>query len=168
MSPPREEPPRTMRDLALSLGLPARDVDRATADGTLGLLSISSFIFPGAPIYTTDEAMELTSLGERAKSFWRALGFPDPPPGEKAFTQADIDVLNIVRQLLETGVVEEDVALQMARVIGVSMARIAAAPLLILSGKAILAVARFAPFCLETGRCDRANIDFMTALPACT
>jgi len=122
-----DKTPRTMRDLVLTLGLPERDVDRAAADGTLGLLAVSSFIFPSTPIYTQADAMELSGLGEEAKRFWRALGFPDPQPDEKAFSQADIDVLIVVRQLLEIGIVEHDVALQMARVIGVSMARIAAA-----------------------------------------
>jgi adenylate cyclase len=121
------ERPKTMRDLVLALGLPEKEVDRAVADGTLGLLAVSSFIFPGEPIYTQAEAAELTGLGDRAKRFWRALGFPDPKPGEKAFTQADIDVLVVVKQLVDIGIVEEDVALQMGRVIGVSMARIAAA-----------------------------------------
>jgi adenylate cyclase len=116
-----------MRDLVLALGLPERDVDRAVSDGTLGLLAVSSFIFPGEPIYDQEETAELTGLGDRAKRFWRALGIPDPKPGEKAFTQADIDVLVVVKQLVDIGIVEEDVALQMGRVIGVSMARIAAA-----------------------------------------
>jgi adenylate cyclase len=116
-----------MRDLVLALGLPQRDVDRAAEDGTLGLLAVSSFIFPSTPIYTQAEAMELSGLGEDAKRFWRALGFPDPQPDELAFSQADIDVLIVVRQLLDIGIVEHDVALQMGRVIGVSMARIAAA-----------------------------------------
>ena len=119
--------PRTMRDLVLSLGIPEADADRAAADGTLGLLAISSFIFPGEALYTQDEVMKLSGLGEDARRYWRALGFPDPKPGERAFTQADVDVLHVVRQLVELGLVDSDVALQMGRVIGVSMARIAAA-----------------------------------------
>jgi adenylate cyclase len=121
------EGPNTMRELVLALGLDPRDVDRATADGTLGLLAVSSFIFPEKPIYTQAEAIGLTGLGDDVSRYWRALGFPDPLPDEKAFSQADIDVLRVVKQLVDVGLVEEDVALQMGRVIGVSMARIAAA-----------------------------------------
>ncbi len=119
--------PRTMRDLVLGLGVKPEDVDRAAADGTIGLLAIASFIFPGEPVFTQEEVMELSGMGDDARRYWRALGFPDPKPGEKAFTQADLDVLLVVRQLIDLGLVDNDVALQMGRVIGVSMARIAAA-----------------------------------------
>jgi len=119
--------PRTMHELVASLGLPQGDVERAAADGTLGLLAISPFIFPGESLYTQAEAMERSGVGPDAARYWRALGFPDPQPGEKAFTQADVDLLRVVKQLVDIGLVERDVALQMARVIGSSMARIAAA-----------------------------------------
>lgn len=119
--------PTSLRELVEQLGLPREDVDRAEADGTLGLLAISRFIFPGEARYTQEEAEGLTGLGREGRRYWRALGFTDPLPGEKAFTDGDIDMLKVVRQLLELGLVDEDVALQMARVIGASMARIAAA-----------------------------------------
>src|SRR3954454_20804854 len=98
-----------MRELVLALGLDPRDVDRATADGTLGLLAVSSFIFPEQAIYTVADAAEMAGLGDRAVRFWRALGFPDPLPDEQAFSQADIDVLRVVKQLMDIGLVEEDV-----------------------------------------------------------
>jgi adenylate cyclase len=119
--------PKTLRELVEALGLPKEEIDRAEADGTLGLLAISRFIFPGEPKYTQEEVEETTGLGERGRRYWRALGFTDPQPGEKAFTDGDVDMLKVVRQLLELGLVDEEVALQMARVIGASMARIAAA-----------------------------------------
>ncbi len=119
--------PQTIRDLVLSLGIDEREVDRADADGTLGLLAISRFIFPGEPRYTQSEAEQLTGLGPRGARYWRALGFSDPQPDERMFTDADVDMLRVVRQLLELGLVDEGIALQMARVIGASMARIAAA-----------------------------------------
>ncbi|MEO7556240.1 MAG: adenylate/guanylate cyclase domain-containing protein [Acidimicrobiales bacterium] len=119
--------PRTMHELVLALGLPEGDVERAAADGTLGLLAIATFIFPGESLYTQAEAMEHSGVGPDTARYWRALGFPDPRSDEKAFTQADIDLLRVVKQLVDVGLVERDVALQMARVIGASMARIAAA-----------------------------------------
>ena len=121
------ERPQTIRDLVLSLGIDEQEVERADADGTLGLLAISRFIFPGDPRYTQSEAEQLTGLGAEGARYWRALGFSDPQPDERMFTDADVDMLRVVRQLLELGLVDEGIALQMARVIGASMARIAAA-----------------------------------------
>jgi adenylate cyclase len=124
---PQTRPPRTLRELVATLGIAPEEIARAEADGTLGLLAISRFIFPGEPKYTQAEVEELTGLGEHARRWWHALGFTDPPPGEKAFTDADVDMLKVVRQMLDLGLVDEDVTLQMARVIGASMARIVAA-----------------------------------------
>ena len=122
-----QEQPRTLRELVATLGIEQHEIERADADGTLGLLAISRFIFPGEPKYTQAEVEEMTALGPQARRYWHALGFTDPPPDEKAFTDADVDMLKIVRQMLDLGLVGEDVTLQMARVIGASMARIAAA-----------------------------------------
>ena len=122
-----QEQPRTLRELVATLGIEQNEIERAEADGTLGLLAITRFIFPGEPKYTQAEVEEMTALGPQARRYWHALGFTDPPPDEKAFTDADVDMLKIVRQMLDLGLVGEDVTLQMARVIGASMARIAAA-----------------------------------------
>lgn len=119
--------PATLRELVLSLGLAEDEVDRAMAEHTLGLLAVSRFIFPGEARYTQPEMAQLTGMGDDARRYWRALGFPDPGPDERVFTEADVDMLKVVRQLVDLGVVEPEVTLQMARVIGASMARIAAA-----------------------------------------
>ena len=119
--------PKTLHELVVSLGVDPNDVARAEADGTLGLLAISKFIFPGDPKYTQEQAEDLIGLGPDGRRYWRALGFTDPSPTDKVFTDGDVDMLRVVRQLLELGIVEESVALQMARVIGASMARVAAA-----------------------------------------
>jgi adenylate cyclase len=123
----QEPQPRTLRELVATLGIDGQEIERAAADGTLGLLAISRFIFPGEPKYTQAEVEKMSALGQQARRYWHALGFTDPPPDEKAFTDADVDMLKVVRQMLDLGLVEEDVTLQMARVIGASMARIAAA-----------------------------------------
>lgn len=59
--------------------------------------------------------------------FWRALGFPDPRPGEQMFTDSDVEMLSTIVGLIASGSVEPDVARQFARVIGSSLDRIAAA-----------------------------------------
>jgi adenylate cyclase len=57
----------------------------------------------------------------------RALGLPHVPPENPAFTAADVDALNIVRQLAESGVVDPRRQLQVTRVLGRSMAALAEA-----------------------------------------
>ncbi|MEY2435526.1 MAG: adenylate cyclase [Acidimicrobiaceae bacterium] len=117
----------TLRELVSSLGIPEEEVARAAADGTLGLLAVSRFILSEEGIYTQAEIEQLSGLGPSARAYWRALGFTDPRPDERIFTRHDLEVLEMLRDMLSLGLVDEDVALQMARVIGASMSRIAAA-----------------------------------------
>jgi adenylate cyclase len=121
------EEPQTLRELVSRLGMPDDEVERAAADGTLGLLAVSRFIMSEEALYTQEEIERLSGLGPSARRYWRALGFTDPGPDERLFTQHDLEVLEMLRDMLSLGLVDEDVALQMARVIGASMSRIAAA-----------------------------------------
>jgi len=75
-----------------------------------------------------DDVARISGLDqELLRDFWRALGFPDPRPGERLFTEADVEMLSGVIALVADGSVESDVARQFARVIGSSVDRIAAA-----------------------------------------
>ena len=62
---------------------------------------------------------------ERARSLWRALGFPPVPDDARVFTRADADVLMVVRDLLALGRIDGPVLLQLTRVTGQALARIA-------------------------------------------
>lgn len=64
---------------------------------------------------------------EDLRDFWRALGFPDPRPGEQLFTDEDVEMLSTVVGLIAEGSIEPELARQFARVIGSSLERIAAA-----------------------------------------
>jgi adenylate cyclase len=64
---------------------------------------------------------------DRLLEFWRALGFPDPRPGEQLFTDSDVEMLSNIVGLIADGSVAPDVSRQFARVIGSSLDRIAAA-----------------------------------------
>ena len=78
--------------------------------------------------YDLDEVARRSGIdAEQLRSYWRALGFPDPRPGDRVFGDADVEMLTSVVGLMGEGVVEPDVARQMARVIGASLDRIAAA-----------------------------------------
>jgi adenylate cyclase len=56
---------------------------------------------------------------------WRALGFPDVGPDDRLFSEQDVNVLGTVMGTIAMGVLDFDVAVQLTRVYGSSMARIA-------------------------------------------
>jgi adenylate cyclase len=107
-------------------GLSIDEIDQAEADGTLHLLVLDWLALPKQPKYTQAQVAEQAGLSlEEAKRFWRALGFPDVAPDEVTFTDHDLNALTTVTGLIHLGMTDVDVALQLARVIGQSMARIA-------------------------------------------
>ncbi len=102
------------------------DIERATAAGRLHLLVLENLALAGTPKYTQAEVAELSGLStEDLRRFWRALGFPDVEPGDRAFTEEDLNVLGTVTGSIAMGVTDIDVAVQLTRVYGSSMARIA-------------------------------------------
>jgi adenylate cyclase len=117
-----------MRSLLLSHGVSGEEIDRAEADGQLYLLTVDRLLVEGVPRYTAIEVAERSgmSLPQTAR-FWRALGFTDVTDDERHFTDADVDALSIAQRLLDAGLTDVEVALQMTRVIGLSMARVAEA-----------------------------------------
>jgi adenylate cyclase len=118
----------TLREVVEALGVPESEIKKAEADGTLGLLLVERMILADQdPTYTQADVARLTGLGDEASRFWRALGFPDPRPDERIFSDFDVEMLKLVDQLVSLGLIEHDEALQMTRVIGSSMARIASA-----------------------------------------
>ena len=60
-----------------------------------------------------------------ARKFWRALGFPIPADDEAAFSQADVEALQRIGQLVRDGVLDELTALSMTRAVGRSVDRLA-------------------------------------------
>jgi adenylate cyclase len=90
------------------------------------LLPVVDQLILGEKRLTQDEVIEAGGVDrEAARRLWRAIGFPDARPDEPIFSEADVRDLQTLRQLTELGVTDLDVALQLARVIGRSMARIA-------------------------------------------
>src|SRR5580658_8429300 len=61
--------------------------------------------------------------------FWRALGFPNVGDDERTFTDLDLEAVRLFQGMQALGAARTDTALQLARVIGSSMARIAEAEL---------------------------------------
>jgi len=141
-----------VRFLLLDLGCTDREIDSAVEDDVLDLLVVDRILVPADHRLTQTEVAERTDIPlDVAKRFWRALGFLDVGEDEAAFTDMDIEAVHIFQSLVAMGLVDLDTAVQMARVIGSSMARIAEAetapgstPILMGSGDSILDADAFA------------------------
>ena len=83
----------------------------------------------GAPCeLDRDEVSAAAGVPElEARALWNALGFPVVAPGEKAFTQRDVEALRIAAALREGGLVDDDTLLVLARSMGQGLARMAEA-----------------------------------------
>jgi len=82
----------------------------------------------GEPQFTpTDVAARAGVDLDLARRFWRAMGFPPTADDERTFAQSDIDVLRVAYQLSERGVADPGLQLQITRVAGQALARIAEA-----------------------------------------
>lgn len=80
----------------------------------------------GAPRrYTREEAAQAAGVSvQRARRFWRALGFANTGAAV-AFTDADVAAMRRISQMVDTGVLSEDMAVGITRALGHTTARLA-------------------------------------------
>ena len=115
-----------VRALLIDAGATEEEIDQAVAGGVLDLLAVDRLLVPSARRYTAAEVTEATGLPiDLMKRFWRALGFLDVADDDPAFTDLDIQAVQLFQGMLRLGATDVGSALQLARVIGSSMARIA-------------------------------------------
>jgi adenylate cyclase len=123
-----------IRALLRDQGTSDGDLDRAEADGTLALLAVERLLVPETARYDLTAVTQQTGMtAEQVQHLWRSLGFPVPRPGEVAFTDSDVEILAEVGQLVADDVASADLLVQMSRVIGSSVARIASAQVDVIS-----------------------------------
>ena len=119
---------QAVREMLRSLGCTDDELDQAEREGTLPLLAVERLMVPEAAAYDMAAVTERTGLdAEVVGQLWRTLGYPVPRPDEVAFSDADVAILSEIGQLLAGDVASADLVLQMSRVIGSSIARIASA-----------------------------------------
>jgi adenylate cyclase len=117
---------RRVREFLLDHGASDEEIARAQAEDLLDLLVADRLVVPSAVRYTEAEVSQRTGMPvELSRRFWRALGFPDPTPEDALFTDLDIEAIIILEAVVELGFADVESALQLARVVGSSMARIA-------------------------------------------
>jgi adenylate cyclase len=119
-----------VRDLLRSHGVTDAEIDQAIADDVLDLFVVDRMLVPSRRRYTRVEVAELTGVNiGLLERFWRALGFPNVDEDELAFTDLDLEAVRLFQGMQALGAARTDSALQLARVIGSSMSRIAEAEL---------------------------------------
>lgn len=110
------------------LGVPAEEIERARDAGLVGLLAVAAAALPHGARYTPVELSVAVGIDrELSQRYWRALGFADAADDDRIFTDADAEALATINAMLATGFTSIEVSLQLTRVIGASLARVAEA-----------------------------------------
>jgi adenylate cyclase len=80
-------------------GATKEEIDAAAADGHLTLLVLDRLLVPGEPHLDASEVAVRSGVPEEtATKLWRALGFPDIPDGQRAFTDESVEVLRVLNE----------------------------------------------------------------------
>ncbi|MBV8386888.1 MAG: adenylate/guanylate cyclase domain-containing protein [Acidimicrobiia bacterium] len=118
----------TLREFLHAQGVPEEEIAAAEEQGAdaVQLLAIDRILIPGEQRYTRAELVEQVGFDlDEARRYWRALGFPDTADDDRVFTDSDVEALRTLKALIDQGVVDPEVALQLARVFGQSLSRMA-------------------------------------------
>lgn len=119
--------PLRLRQILEERGVADEEIVKALKEDRLHLLAVEALLGPPG------ERMNLHELSEQSgtepellRQIWRSMGFADADPDEQIFSALDVDAAILLRNLLGSGT-QLEVAKQLSRVIGSSMARIAEA-----------------------------------------
>jgi adenylate cyclase len=108
-------------------GVSLEELHEAVAAGRLTLLPVERALAGDGSRYTPREIAEISGLDlDLVQRFSAALGVPYSDPDEKSGTEADLEAVCRAKALRDAGLPEEGM-LQVARTIGMGMARIAEA-----------------------------------------
>ena len=120
---------RRLRAFLRRRGASHEEIARAEKDGRLALLTFDKVLLPGRARYKFDDLVERAEADpEGARRIWRALGFPDPPPDARRFTDTDVEALMTLREWFRADVFPERTLaglVQQTRVVGGSLAKVA-------------------------------------------
>ena len=122
----REARLRLLEDLSAE-GFELDELRSAAGESRLALLPLERVLEGEGRRYTAEQMAELSGQNpELLDQAWRALGVPEPQPGEVAFTEDDLEGARTTARILAAGIPEERF-LEMTRVMSQSMAMVAAA-----------------------------------------
>ena len=122
------DPDGPMVRLLRSVGVDDVEIAEAAAHGHLELLCLEKLVLPDPQDRDLRDVTSVTGLApELVRQLRRSLGFVEAEGPDRLYGDVDVEVLESIGALLDTGVVDADLVVQMARVIGSSTARIASA-----------------------------------------
>jgi adenylate cyclase len=116
-----------LRRLLREQGSSEADLARAEEFGFVPLLALEARLLPGERKYDVAQLALAAGIDEAwAQRLWRAVGFPDVPPGVAAFTERDVAAAReVVREATEWRT-DPDTLLEQVRVTSSAAMRIAA------------------------------------------
>jgi adenylate cyclase len=95
-----------------------------------GVAAVRRLLRLEPPTLDRDEVAELTGVPhDRSVRWWRAMGFPEVAPGEKAFRPRDVEMVERLLDLMRADIVDEDEVLRLARLMGATFSRLVEAQL---------------------------------------
>jgi adenylate cyclase len=107
-------------------GVGLEELRRAVEEDRLAMLPVER-VLAGDYEYTPEEVAEKSGIPlEFLQRELRALGLPIPEPDEKVMTDEDLEAATRAKAFIDAGLPEEGI-MEVARVIGMSMARLAEA-----------------------------------------
>ena len=87
--------------------------------------------------YSREQVAEQVGVSlDEARAVWAAMGLAEVPPGEPAFTDADVAALRTALELRDSGIVDADTLLVLARAMGQGLSRLAEAQVEVFRGRA--------------------------------
>jgi adenylate cyclase len=120
---------RGLRRFLRRRGATDLEIEHAARGRYLALLVLDRAVTPGEQRFTM---LELAARGgtdiETARAIWRAVGFPSMPDDLEAFTDRDVETLQLFLQSFSDSWLPEwslDLALPQTRVVSAAMARVA-------------------------------------------
>ncbi|MDX6626652.1 MAG: adenylate cyclase [Solirubrobacterales bacterium] len=124
--PDREARLKLLEELEAA-GVPLGELREAVAAGRLALLPVERALAGDGSRYTPREVAEIAGIDlDLLRRFTTALGIPYGDPEEPRGTEADLEAARRIKAFRDAGL-PEDGMLQVARTIGMGMARIAEA-----------------------------------------
>jgi adenylate cyclase len=86
----------------------------------------------GTPRYQRADIEDMAGIAhERSVKWWRAMGFPEIPEHENAFTDVDVEMVRRLGAIEGSGLVDDESIMRLARLLGASFSRIAEAQMAI-------------------------------------
>jgi len=122
----REARQELLEELAAA-GVSVEELRRAVQEDRLALLPVEGVLEAEGRRYTAVQIAERAGVDENfVRRVRLALGLPDPPPDDAAFTEEDLEAARRVAAMREAGLPEEGI-LEVSRVLGLALAQVAAA-----------------------------------------